>query len=74
MCRIDRRWKTASVLVLIWTFIACSGRALHKTYVGQERPSDQLAVFEWEGTWYMGLGLYKADGMPYTEGKKGGTW
>jgi len=22
----------------------------------------------------MGLGLYKADGMPYTEGKKGGTW
>jgi len=74
MYRINRHYKTACVLVLFWTFIACSGRALHKTYGGQERPNDQLAVFEWEGTWYMGLGLYKADGIPNTEGKNGGTW
>ena len=68
-------WKKVCVVVVLLVFSTCSTeRVLHRTYSGQQRTNDQLAIFNWAGTWYMGLGLYKVDGMPFTEGSKGGTW
>lgn len=73
--------KTKSLRTLLFItaflvyFISCSGeRMLHKTYTGQDLAAGEAAVFNWEGTWYMGLGLYKVDGHPYTGGFEGGTW
>lgn len=69
------QWKVVCVIAAFLSFSACSTeRLLHKTYTGPERAVDKVAVFNWSGTWYMGLGLYKVDGMPYAGGYKGGTW
>ncbi len=67
--------KMVLIIAALLLLSACSTeRLLHKSYKGDNRPNEQLALFNWAGTWYMGLGLYKADGVPLTEENEGGTW
>lgn len=65
---------TAFCIALLLSLSSCSGGKLHKTYTGPDKPADKVAIFNWDGTWYMGLALYKADGKPFTGRPDDGTW
>ncbi len=74
--KINKFMQVKILVIAVFLFLSsCLGeRMLHKTYPGEVVANDRLAVFNWEGTWYMGLGLYKSDGIPFTGTQGSGTW